>query len=158
MSSSKRCIYPVAKILSLFPYPVADFGVYYNNGSPNCQQRKIWDRFIFSFAAITNWQLFKLLSHKKKKRFVQRKKRCFEQCVYRSMNNRAQEKKKTQSERPQHDQRKSVLYMTLNFLLSRIFFLAQIILRIPYNFWLEIANLSRDIALAGLLAYGKQNR
>lgn len=40
-------------------------------------------------------------------------------------------KKKTQSERPQHDQRKSVLYMTLNFLLSRIFFLAQIILRIP---------------------------
>lgn len=95
---------------------------------------------------------------RKKKRFVQRKKRCFEQCVYRSMNGRAQEKKKTQSERPQHDQRKSVLYMTLNFLLSRIFFLAQIILRIPYNFWLEIANLSRDIALAGLLAYGKQNR
>ena len=40
-------------------------------------------------------------------------------------------RKKTQSERPQHDQRKSVLYMTLNFLLSKIFFLAQIILRIP---------------------------
>lgn len=30
---------------------------------------------------------------RKKKRFVQRKKRCFEQCVYRSMNGRAQEKK-----------------------------------------------------------------
>ena len=158
MSSSKRCIYPVAKILSLFPYPVADFGVYYNNGSPNCQQRKIWDRFIFSFAAITNWQLFKLLSHKKKKRFVQRKKRCFEQCVYRSMNGRAQEKKKNSIRKTPAWSKKECPVVTLNFLLSRIFFLAQIILRIPYNFWLEIANLSRDIALAGLLAYGKQNR
>ena len=43
------------------------------------------------------------------------------------------------------------------FKLWKIFFLVQLILRIWYNSWLEIANL-REFALTGLFAHGEQIR